>query len=142
MRHAIALVVLAFFVAPWSNAAVCDSKKHPDVTAIFVTPSVKTGSTAEQWVTGFRDRIHDSVPYCIVEDKDKAVMVISVVGMDADVSMNRAAISIAIYTVRDSIFLDHWMYLTDKENLPSSCDKAVAALEKELKELKRLRFVK
>jgi len=67
--------------------------------------------------------------------------VISVVGMDADINKSSTAISLAIYTVRDSIFLDHWMYVTDKENLESSCDKAIAALQKEMKELKRLRLI-
>jgi hypothetical protein len=33
------------------------------------------------------------------------------------------------------------MYVADKENLQSSCDKAVAALQKEMRELKRLRMI-
>jgi hypothetical protein len=142
MRYAVALLFLVFLVPGSSRAAVCEGKKHPDVTALFLTQSTKPGSAAEDWVSGFRDRIRDSGPYCIVPDKDKAAMVISIVGMDADASSTSSAISIAIYTVRDNTFLDHWMYVADKESLPSSCDKAVAALQKEVKELKRLRMIR
>jgi hypothetical protein len=142
MRYAVALLFLVFILPGSSRAAVCEGKKHPDVTALFLTQSTKAGSAAEEWVSGFRDRIRDSDPYCIVPEKDKAVMVISVVGMDADVARSSTAISIAIYTVRDSIFLDHWMYVADKEDLQSSCDKAVAALQKEMRELRRLRMIK
>src|SRR6266481_951991 len=102
MRNAVALLFLVFGLLGTSRAAVCDGKKHPDVTALFLTQSTKAGSAAEQWVSEFRDRIHDSDPYCIVTDKDKAVMVVSVVGMDADASSSSTAISLAIYTVRDS----------------------------------------
>jgi len=142
MRCTVAALLLVFILTNFSHAAVCEGKKHPDVTALFLTQSTKAGSAAEEWVSGFRDRIHNSDPYCIVTEKDKAVMVISVVGMDADVAKTSTAISIAIYTVRDNIFLDHWMYVADKENLESSSDKAVAALEKEMKELKRLRMIR
>lgn len=123
------------------HGAVCEGKKHPGITAIYLTESVKPESAAEEWVSAFRDRLRKSDPYCIVTDKDKAVMVISVVGMDADINKSSTAISLAIYTVRDSIFLDHWMYVADKENVQSSCDKAVAALQKEMRELKRLRMI-
>jgi hypothetical protein len=142
MRYAVALLFLVFILPGSSRGAVCEGKKHPDVTALFLTQSTKADSAAEEWVSGFRDRIRDSDPYCIVPEKDKAVMVISVVGMDADVARSSTAISIAIYTVRDSIFLDHWMYVADKEDLQSSCDKAVAALQKEMRELRRLRMIK
>jgi hypothetical protein len=142
MRCAVAWLFLSVIFCSSSQAAVCESKKHPDVTAFFLTQSTKAGSAAEEWVDSFRSRIHDSDPYCIVTDKDKAVMVISVVGMDADVNGTSTAISIAIYTVRDSIFLDHWMYVSDRENLQSSCDKAVKALQKEMKELRRLRMIR
>jgi hypothetical protein len=140
MRYALALFFLVS-VLPASHAAVCEGKKHPGVTAIYLVQSTKPDTAADTWVSTFRDRINESDPYCIVPDKDKAVMVISVVGMDADVNKISTAISIAIYTVRDNIFLDHWMYVTDKDNLTSSCDKAVKALEKEMKELKRLRMI-
>ena len=123
------------------HGAVCEGKKHPGITAIYLTQSVKPDSAAEEWVSAFRDRLAKSDPYCIVPDKDKAVMVISLVGMDADINKTSTAISLAIYTVRDSIFLDHWMYVADKENVQSSCDKAVAALQKEMRELKRLRMI-
>jgi len=124
-----------------SHGAVCEGKKHPGITAIYLTQSVKPDSTSEAWVSIFRERLEKSAPYCIVSDKDKAVMVISIVGMDADINKSTTAISLAIYTVRDSIFLDHWMYIADKESLEGSCDKAVAALQKEMRELKRLRMI-
>jgi hypothetical protein len=141
MKFAVSLIFAVSVMVGSSYGGVCEGKKHPRITAIYLTQSTKADSAAEKWVSTFRDRIQSSQPYCLVEDKDKAVMVISVVGMDADLNKSSTAISLAIYTVRDSIFLDHWMYVADKENLESSCDKAVAALQKEMKELKRLRLI-
>jgi hypothetical protein len=141
MKFAISLIFALSVMVGSSYGGVCEGKKHPGITAIYLTQSTKADSAAEQWVSTFRDRLQASQPYCIVADKDKATMVISVVGMDADINKSSTAISLAIYTVRDSIFLDHWMYVADKENLESSCDKAVAALQKEMKELKRLRLL-
>jgi len=141
MKFAISLIFALSVMVGSSYGGVCEGKKHPGITAIYLTQSTTADSAAEQWVSTFRDRLQASQPYCIVADKDKATMVISVVGMDADINKSSTAISLAIYTVRDSIFLDHWMYVADKENLESSCDKAVAALQKEMKELKRLRLI-
>ena len=141
MKFAISLVFTLSVMVGSSHGGVCEGKKHPGITAIYLTQSVKADSAAEQWVSTFRDRLEASKPYCIVPDKDKATMVISMVGMDADINKTSTAISLAIYTVRDSVFLDHWMYVADKESLESSCDKAVAALQKEMKELKRLRLI-
>jgi len=141
MKFAVSLVFALSVMVGSSYGGVCEGKKHPGITAIYLTQSTKTDSAAEKWVSTFRDRIQSSQPYCLVEDKDKAVMVISVVGMDADINKTSTAISLAIYTVRDSTFLDHWMYVADQENLEGSCDKAVAALQKEMKELKRLRLI-
>ena len=141
MRYRTALIFALSIFAGTCQGAVCAGKKHPGITAIYLTQSVKPDSAAEEWVSTFRERLEKSDPYCIVSDKDKAVMVISVVGMDADINKSSTAISLAIYTVRDSIFLDHWMYVADKENLQSSCDKAVGALQKEMRELKRLRMI-
>ena len=141
MRYVTALIFVLSIFAGSCHGAVCAGKKHPGITAIYLTQSAKPDSAAAEWVSTFRERLEKSDPYCIVSDKDKAVMVISVVGMDADINRSSTAISLAIYTVRDSIFLDHWMYVADKENLESSCDKAVAALKKEMHELKRLRMI-
>jgi hypothetical protein len=141
MKFVVSLVFAVSVMVGSSYGGVCEGKKHPGITAIYLTQSTKADSAAEKWVSTFRDRIQSSQPYCLVDDKDKAVMVISVVGMDADINKTSTAISLAIYTVRDSTFLDHWMYVADKENLESSCDKAVAALQKEMKELKRLRLI-
>ena len=141
MRYATALIFAFSLLAGSCQGAVCEGKKHPGITAIYLTQSVKPESAADEWVSAFRERLAHSDPYCIVPDKDKAVMVISLVGMDADINKTSTAISLAIYTVRDSIFLDHWMYVADKESLQSSCDKAVAALQKEMRELKRLRMI-
>lgn len=141
MRHAIRLIFVLSIFAGSCHGAVCEGKKHPGITAIYLTESVKPESAAEEWASAFRERLAKSALYCIVPDKDKAVMVISIVGMDADINKSSTAISLAIYTVRDSIFLDHWMYVADKESLESSCDKAVAALQKEMRELKRLRMI-
>jgi hypothetical protein len=141
MRYRTALIFVLSMFAGTCHGAVCEGKKHPGITAIYLTQSVKPDSAAEEWVSAFRDRLAKSDPYCIVPDKDKAVMVISLVGMDADINKTSTAISLAIYTVRDSIFLDHWMYVADKENLQSSCAKAVTALQKEMRELKRLRMI-
>ena len=141
MRHLTALIFVLSMFAGSCYGAVCEGKKHPGITAIYLTESVKPESAAEEWVSAFRERLAKSDPYCLVPDKDKAVMVISVVGMDADINKSSTAISLAIYTVRDNVFLDHWMYVADKENLQSSCDKAVAALQKEMRELKRLRMI-
>jgi hypothetical protein len=141
MKYATALFFFLSMFAGFSHAAVCQGKKHPGITAIYLTQTTKPDSAAEEWVTTFRDRLEHSDPYCVVPDKDKAVMVISVVGMDADLNKTSTAISLAIYAVRDSIFLDHWMYVADRDNLKSSCDKAVAALQKEMRELKRLRLI-
>jgi hypothetical protein len=141
MRYATALLFVCSMLGLSARAAVCEAKKHPGITAIYLTQSTKPDSAAEQWVSSFRDRLQSSDLYCIVPDKDKAIMVISVVGMDADINKSSTAISLAIYTVRDSIFLDHWMYVADKENLQTSCEKAVTALQKEMRELKRLRMI-
>lgn len=141
MRFATALIFVVSVFAGSCHGAVCETKKHPGITAIYLTQTTKPESAAEEWVTAFRDRIEHSDPYCLVSDKDKAVMVISIVGMDADINKTSTAISLAIYTVRDSIFLDHWMYVADRDNLQSSCEKAVAALRKEMRELKRLRLI-
>jgi hypothetical protein len=62
--------------------------------------------------------------------------------MDADVNKSSTAISIAIYTAKESLFLDHWMYVAGNDNLQSSYEKAVTALEKEMRELKRLRLIR
>jgi hypothetical protein len=62
--------------------------------------------------------------------------------MDADANRNSTAISIAIYSSKESLFLDHWMYVADRESLESSSDKALAALAGEIKELKRLRLIR
>lgn len=143
MRHVVALLLLLLCtVSGAARAAVCEGKNHPGITAIFLSQSTKENSAAEQWVTGFRDRIKESDPYCLVTDKDKSVMVVSVVGMDADVNKTSTAISIAIYTAKESLFLDHWMYVAGDDNLQSSCEKAVTALEKEIRELKRLRLIR
>ena len=141
MRFATALIFFLSIFGGSSHGAVCQGKKHPGVMAIYLTQTTKPDSAAEEWVTAFREQIEHSDLYCVVPDKDKAVMVISVVGMDADINKTSTAISLAVYTVRDSIFLDHWMYVADRENLQSSCDKAVKALQKEIRELKRLRLI-
>ena len=60
-------------VAGSCHGAVCEGKKHPGITAIYLTESVKPESAAEEWVSAFRDRLRKSDPYCIVPDKDKAV---------------------------------------------------------------------
>lgn len=125
-----------------ARAAVCEGKNHPGITAIYLSQSTKENSAAEQWVSTFRDRIKESDPYCIVTDKDKSVMVVSVVGMDADVNKSSTAISIAIYTAKEGLFLDHWMYVAGNDNLQSSSEKAVKELEKEMRELKRLRLIR
>lgn len=139
------VVLFLLFVSIFSrsaHAAVCEGKNHPGITAIYLVQSTKENSAAEQWVTGFRDRIKESDPYCLVTEKDKSVMVVSVVGMDADVNRSSTAISMAIYTAKESLFLDHWMYVAGNDNLQSSCEKAVTALEKEMRELKRLRLIR
>jgi len=142
MRNFIAILALLSGMPCAGHAAVCTGPKHPGVTAIYLADSTKANSTAAKWVSGFHDRIEQSNPYCLVDDKDKSNMVLSVIGMDADANGTSTAISIAIYTPKDSLFLDHWMYVVDRENLQSSRDKAVAALEKEMKELKRLRLLR
>ena len=63
-------------------------------------------------------------------------------GTDADLNGISTAISLAVYSTKESIFLDHWLYVSGKESLDSSAQKAVAALEGEVKELKRLRLVR
>ena len=141
MRYATALIFFLSVFVSSSHGAICQGKKHPGITAIYLTQTTKPDSAAEEWVTAFHDRLEHSDLYCVVPDKDKAVMVISIVGMDADIDKTSTAISLAVYAVRDSIFLDHWMYVADRENLQSSCDKAVTALQKEMRELKRLRLI-
>lgn len=142
MRYALALSFVLVLAAVPSQAGVCQGKSHPGVTAIFLSQSTKAGSAGEEWVNHFKDQIKESDPYCLVDDKDKAVMVISVVGMDADLSKTSTAISLAIYTAKESLFLDHWMYVAANENLENSSEKAVTALEKEMRELRRLRIIK
>jgi hypothetical protein len=142
MRCAVAFLFFVSLVSDPARGAVCEGKTHPGVTALYLSQSTKENSAAEKWVSGFREHIQESDPYCLVPDKDKAVMVISVVGMDADTNKGSTAISIAIYTAKESLFLDHWMYVASNENLQSSSEKAVAALEKEIRELKRLRLIK
>jgi hypothetical protein len=143
MRYVVAILFLVSLVPRSAQAAVCEKKKnHPGVTALYLSESVKENSAAEQWVSTFRDRIKESDPYCLVTDKDSAVMVLSVVGMDADANQGSTAISIAIYTVKESLFLDHWMYVASNENVSSSAEKAVTALGKEIRELKRLRLIR
>jgi hypothetical protein len=142
MRCAVAFLFFVSIFPDPARAAVCEGKNHPGVTALYLAQSTKENSAADKWVSGFRERIQESDPYCLVPDKDKAVMVISVVGMDADANKGSTAISIAIYTAKESLFLDHWMYVASNENLQSSSEKAVAALEKEIRELKRLRLIK
>ena len=142
MRYALALSFVLVLAAIPSQAGVCQGKNHPGITAIFLSQSTKAGSAGEQWVNHFKDQIKESDPYCLVDDKDKAVMVISVVGMDADLSKTNTAISLAIYTAKESLFLDHWMYVAANENLENSSEKAVTALEKEMRELRRLRIIK
>lgn len=142
MRHVVALWLSFFMVSGTARAAVCEGKNHPGITAIYLIQSVKENSAAAQWISTFRDRIKESDPYCLVTDKDKSVMVVSVVGMDADANQSSTAISIAIYTTKENLFLDHWMYVAGNDNLQSSAEKAVRELEKEMRELKRLRLIR
>lgn len=142
MKSVVSILALVLFISCVSYAAVCNGSKHAGVTAIYMADSTKAESTAAKWIAGFHERIQQSNSYCLVDDKDKSAMVLSVIGMDADINGNSTAISIAIYTPKDSLFLDHWMYVVDHENLESSGAKAVAALEKEMKELKRLRLLR
>lgn len=142
MRDAIAILAFVSFLPYSGRAAVCEGSKHPGVTAIYLADTTKADSTAARWVSGFRERIQKSAPYCLIQDKDKSAMVMSVIGMDADANRNATAISIAIYSSKESLFLDHWMYVADRDSLESSSDRAVAALEREIKELKRLRLIR
>jgi hypothetical protein len=100
------------------------------------------GEAAKQWVSQFHELIGKSSVYCLVSQKEKAVLVVSILGRDADLNGISTAMSIAVYTVKYATFLDHWMYISGKDSLESSAQRAVAALEKEVDELKKLRLVK
>ena len=99
MRNVVAILVLVSCMPGASHAAVCKGPKHPGITAIYLADSTKGDSTAAKWITGFHDRIEKSNPYCLVDDKDKSAMVLSVIGMDADINGSSTAISIAISDV-------------------------------------------
>lgn len=142
IKRTLAMVAFLSLLAPSAGAAVCEGSKHPGVIAIYLTDSAKSDSAAAKWVADFRQRLEKSAPYCLIKDKDKSAMVISVIGMDADANRLSTAISIAVYTSKDGLFLDHWMYVSDRDSLESSSDRAVAALEKEIKELKKLRLIR
>ena len=141
-KHTLATVAFLSLLAHSAGAAVCEGSKHPGVIAIYLTDSTKTDSSAAKWVAEFRERLEKSAPYCLIQDKDKSAMVVSVIGMDADANRLSTAISIAVYSSKEGLFLDHWMYVADRDSLESSSDRAVAALEKEIKELKRLRLIR
>jgi len=137
--------VLVFFVSialGFSQAEVCQGKGHPGVAALYLAESTGGYSSAKEWASHFRDLIQKSPSYCLVSQKENAVVIVSMLGTDADLNGVSTAISIAVYSTKESIFLAHWLYVSGKESLDSSAQKAVAALEHEVRELKRLRLVR
>ena len=83
MRHAVAILAFLSFLPHAGWAAVCEGSKHPGVTAIHLADATKADSTAARWVSDFRERIEKSAAYCVIADKDKSAMVVSIIGMDA-----------------------------------------------------------
>jgi hypothetical protein len=142
MKQTLALLFFVGIVLSPATAAVCEGKSHPGVIALYVSEATDSDSSAERWVSEFRDLMRRSDPYCLVKRKEDAVLALSVLGRDADLSGISTAISIAVYAVKDDRFLDHWMYVAGKESLESSVQKAFAAVDREAKDLKKLRLIK
>jgi len=143
MRKTFALLFFVVSVAlSSSRAEVCEGKNHAGVATLYLAESTGGNSSAKEWASRFRELIQKSRSYCLVDQKDKAVVMVSMLGTDADLNGISTAISLAVYSTKESIFLDHWLYVSGKESLDSSAQKAVAALEGEVKELKRLRLVR
>ncbi|HYL12511.1 MAG TPA: hypothetical protein VEV41_05730 [Terriglobales bacterium] len=142
MRDTFAVVFLISLVAGSCSAAVCEGKNHPGVTALYLAESTGNNNGAKEWVSDFRELIQKSASYCLVNQEKTAVLVVSMLGRDADVNGISTAISIAVYSAKEGTFLDHWLYISRKDSLQSSAEKAVTALEKEVSELKKLRLVR
>ena len=143
MRKIFALLLfvsIAFTLS--SHAEACQGKSRPGVAALYLAESSGSNSTAKGWASRFRELIQKSPSYCLVDQKEKSAVTVSMLGTDADLNGVSTAISLAVYSTKESIFLDHWLYISGKESLDSSAQKAVAALEHEVRELKRLRLVR
>jgi hypothetical protein len=142
MRKTFALLFFVSTALSFSQAEICQGKNHPKVAALYLAESTGGNSSAQQWASHFRDLIQKSPSYCLVSQKEDAAVIVSMLGTDADLNGVSTAISIAVYSMKESIFLDHWLYVSGKESLDSSAQKAVAAMEHEVRELKRLRLVR
>ena len=142
MRKTFALLAFLSIAFNLSHAEVCQGKSRPGVATLYLAESTGSNSAAKEWASHFRELIQKSPSYCLVDQKEKAVVIVSMLGTDADLNGISTAISLAVYTTKESIFLDHWLYVSGKESLDSSAQKAVAALEHEVRELKRLRLVR
>lgn len=143
MRSTFALLFFILSIAlSFGRAEVCQGKSRPGVAALYLAESTGSNSTAKEWASRFRELIQKSPSYCLVDRKEQAVVIVSMLGTDADLNGVSTAISLAVYTMKESLFLDHWLYVSGKDSLDSSAQKAVARLEREIRELKRLRLVR
>jgi hypothetical protein len=142
MRDILAVLFAILLVAGSCCAAVCEGKNHSGVTALYLAESTSNNNAAKEWVADFRELIQKSPSYCLVNQEKAAVVVVSMLGRDADINGISTAISIAVYSAKESTFLDHWLFISRKDSLQSSAEKAVNALEKEVSELKKLRLVR
>jgi hypothetical protein len=140
MRNTMTALLFVSLALGYSSAAVCEGKSHPGIIAFYVSQSAAKGSVSEEWLSAFRDLLVKSPAYCLVEKREVAAVVLSIVGLDTE--GRSAAVSIALYFAKDQAFLAHWMYASGKENVESSAQRALVVLDNEVKDLKRLRLLK
>ena len=142
MRKIFALLLFVSIAFTLSHAEACQGKSRSGVAALYLAEATGSNSTAKEWASHFRDLIQKTPSYCLVDQKEKSAVTVSMLGTDADLNGVSTAISLAVFTTKESIFIDHWLYISGKESVDSSAQKAVDALEREVRELKRLRVVR
>jgi hypothetical protein len=141
MRSIVTLLLFVSVALSYSAAAACETKSHPGVIAFYVSQSTKRDSVSEEWLSAFRELMGKSAAFCLVDQKDSAAIVLSIIGLDTD-GRSVAAVSLAVYFAKDQAFLAHWMYVAAKENVESSAGRAVADLDDEVRDLKKSRLLK
>ena len=141
MRSIATLLFIVSLAPSQARAAVCEARNHPGVVAFYITQTTKPDSASEEWVSAFRELLRKSPSYCLVDQRETATMVLSLVGLDTE-GKSATAVSIAVYFAKDQAFVAHRMYIAARENVESSAQRALANLDEEVKDLKRSRFLK
>ena len=132
------LLCLLLFGRP-SLAAVCESETHPGITALFVEASTKQEELrSNQWVYSYRELIRKSASFCLVDKEDRALLTVSIIGVNADPEGVSAAMSVvSFFATGGHSYLDHALYVTGRNRLELSAKDALADLDGDLERHKK-----